>query len=184
MALELTHFATQGICAPREKLFTAILSQDVSPASVHRPGAFLSIKSVWGKPGTIGHQSLARINWGAADLVMKETTLNLRPPELIELSQQPQALLPYDPAERLPPIGHETPANLDKIFASTYGTPPVTTIIRYDLEESDMGSLLRVTITARFETKPGWLKRRRWKQLVPAEINAIFARITAALGAG
>jgi len=177
----LTHTASRDFPAPPDAVYSAILHQNTTPADRSAFGAFLSITPVWGTLGSVGYQTLFRCNWSLVDLEMTEITLAATPPSLLRVSQRPQRFLLYKPTERLPPVGDMPPTNLEKAFASGFGSPPPTTEIQFDLRPSEIGTDLRLSIDLRMMEKPGWLKRR-WAKQIPRQVPAIFANITAALG--
>lgn len=178
----LTQALTRDFPTPPPAVYAAILNQTLIATDRSAIGAVLSITPVWGAPGAIGYQSVFRCNWGLVDLEMTEIILAATPPAMLRVSQRPQRLLRHDPAERLPPLGHEPPLDLEKTFAKAFGASPPTTEIQFDLTPIATGTSLRLSIDARMLDKPGWLQRRRWHRQAPAQANLVFARIAAALG--
>ena len=106
---------------PPDAVYDAILHQGLWPAADPTvPYAILSHTPVWGTPGTAGYQIVFRMNWGLVDLEMSEIILDAKRPSMIRVSQRPQRFLPYNPAQRLPPIGYSAPDNLEKAFAVAF----------------------------------------------------------------
>lgn len=179
----LTHTTSRDFPAPPDAVYDAILRQGHWPAA--DPTALYAILShtpVWGTPGTAGYQIVFRMNWGLVDLEMTEIILHAKRPSMIRVSQRPQRFLPYNPVQRLPPIGDSAPANLEKAFTSRFGPSPLTVELQYDLTPTPTGTALHASLDLRMMKKPGWLQRRRWPKQAAAEAEIALSRITAGLG--
>lgn len=173
--------AAHDFSASPETVYSAILSQKQTPTDKQAFGAFLSLKRLWGTPGEAGYQMLARINWGGADLEMTETILATDPPRSYRISQRPQRYVALDPMERRLPINMTEPTNLQKLFDKTYGSPPATTEMQFDLAPTAGGTTLTLTIETRLVRKLGWLARRKWQKRVAREVTMVFQQIETAL---
>ena len=64
------------------------------------------------------------------------------------------------------PLTMSEPANLQKLFDKTYGSPPATTEMQFDLAPTAGGTQLTLTIEARLVRELGWLARRMWQKRV------------------
>ncbi|MEY1556402.1 hypothetical protein AB3Y40_12285 [Yoonia sp. R2331] len=177
----LTYHCQYRFEAPCAAVFDAAIQPPEQAVDPHLPGGLLSTTPVWGSPGEAGYQVVARFSWGTVDLEMTETTLAADRPLKLTVAQRPNRFLPYNPAERLPPVDSDVPARLDRLFDKTYGNPPIITEITFDFSPLKGGTLVDLSITARTSTKPGWLKTRRWNKSVPEEAARILSRIEEAL---
>lgn len=175
---QLSHEVVQDFTVPPEVLFENIFFQPAVTKTARSDfGAYLSIYDIGGEPRNVGGQVLIRVNWGIIDLEIEETILEKVPPYTLRARQQAVRFLPYNPAERLPPIGDEVPENLDRMFARAYGTPPLTAEILYDLSEWNDGTRLNLKVEMKATKKPGWLGRRLWRKRMTQEAEVIFNRL-------
>lgn len=174
---KLTHHAQTRFEAPCAAVFDAATLPPSGVVDRHTVGAVLALTPIWGKPGEPGYQVTARFNWGAVDLEMTESTLVAERPLALRIAHRPDRYLPYDPAERLPPIDSDVPARLEALFDRTFGNPPIITEIDFQFAPDRGGTTVDLRINARTTQKPGWFKTRRWHKTIPQQTAAIFARI-------
>lgn len=181
MAHTVIETAARTFGAPLEAVFGAIRAQEAPAGDRNGVGRALSIKSIWGTPGAVGHQYLMRANWGVVDLEIVETILAIEPPTLLRLGQRPMRFLHYDADERLPPMDSERPRDPDALFRARYGEFPAMTEIEFSLHPSGEGTAVDMKISSSTQKPLGWLARRIYRKTVGQESRAIFDRIEAAL---
>ena len=165
----------------KEAVYAAIQNQDAAPKGPNASRALLAATTVWGSPGQPGCQTIARFNWGFADLEIKETILAARPPDYLKINQRPQRFVPGNPDER--PIARwpGTPADHADFFARTYGTPPATTELTFTLHPFETGTTLLLDIDFQPAKRLGLFGRWLWRKRIRNAAGVVFDQILAAL---
>lgn len=169
--------ATAWVPLPCQTAHDAFLS----PSRGSRAGVvLLGLRHVWGRRDAPGSQTILRHAHGAFDLELKETVIEADPPLRFVADQLPLRLLPYDPAERLPPLGDENPGNPDRMFRMMFGkSPPLT---RISLTFAPRAGGTDITLAAvRDASGLGWFGRRRMRKALERaihdELQAFVARV-------
>jgi hypothetical protein len=156
------YVASLDVAAAPERVFGVILVQIQGFSPSNFSGETLEQRLISGITGQRGAVSEVRISAGVYDLTYEETILVSDAPWRLVVSQRPVDLYPYDPNERLPPLGADRPTDDGrKMFAHLFGATPPLLSADFSITSKGAGTHLTVAVTTTTENRPGWLTRRR-----------------------
>lgn len=168
------------IPAPVSQTFGALLVNRGAISVTNFNGEMLSLDLVSGTKGQTGAVSECRVSAGVYDLVYSETIELSDPPHRLVVSQTPLDLWPYDPAERLPPIGSDRPTDDGSaLFARLYGPVPPLDRFEATLEPHENGTSLTIAVSTHRAKPLGWFGRRQVAGTLTAYVAATCKKIAA-----
>jgi len=160
------------------RLFDSIFLDKPTNAKGSVQGDMLAAHDISGTPHEVGHVFEGRYNLGVLDYVARTTLLEYTRPFHLVYEELPICYLPYDPHERLPPIGAEAPRNPDSYFKAEFGEFPQAIKVTCQFETVNGLAACSLSITYDPERKPGWFRRKMWTRHMRYWSERIFAKMT------